>query len=94
MIVTILLPRIEDGPETGFLYTTEVEEIVLPLEYKAFVGVFSDEAPVTILLKYTKVRYSIPIKEGKTIPYGPIYPINADKLRTLREYINNALTNR
>ncbi|OQV11133.1 hypothetical protein CLAIMM_15021 [Cladophialophora immunda] len=42
----------------------------------------------------TFTRHSIPIKEGETIPYGPLYPMSANELRVLREYIETALAGR
>ena len=76
---------------TGYLYNTEVEEILLPPKYKAFAEVFSKEASIAVLLEYIKVRYSILIEEGKTIPYRPIYIISERELRVLREYITKAI---
>ena len=91
MIIATLLPHIVNGPRTGYLYNAEVKEILLPLKYKAFAEVFSEEAFIAILLEYIKVKHSILIEKGKTIPYRPIYAISERELRVLREYITEAI---
>jgi hypothetical protein len=42
----------------------------------------------------TVVKYTIPIEEGKDIPYGPIYALSAKELRILREYLKTYLARR
>jgi hypothetical protein len=67
-----------------------VAELQLPKEYIEYTDVFSEEG-VTKLSESTSVEYAIIIEEGKNIPYGPIYVLNANKLRVLREYIKSSL---
>jgi hypothetical protein len=66
------------------------EEIQLPTEYCDYADVFlkteADKLPES-----TKVAYSIEIKEGKTVPFGPIYALSANELRVLREYLDNSI---
>ena len=61
------------------LKATKIEEITILKKYLDYIDVvFGDEN--TKLLGYTKVRYFIKIKEGKEVPYGPIYPLNSYEL--------------
>lgn len=64
--------------------------VKLPQEYREFADVFSEKEAQT-LSSITKVTHSIPIQEGGSVPYGPIYPLSANELRALREYLNSNL---
>jgi hypothetical protein len=67
-----------------------VAELQLPKEYIKYTDVFSEEKAAK-LSESTRVKYAIIIEKGKNIPYGPIYVLNTNKLRVLREYIKNSL---
>jgi hypothetical protein len=82
------------GLETGYLYVAGVDETSLPPEYESFAGVFSEKESLAALPEHTRVRHSIPIEEGKSVPYGPIYPMSAEELRILREYLDDHLQKR
>ena len=72
------------------LYYGAVEDIKLHGKIAQYEDVFSEEAAGK-LPENTKVRHSIEIEDGKTVPYGPIYPLSANELRVLREYIESSL---
>jgi hypothetical protein len=59
-------------------------------EYADYADVFSEEEAAK-LPESTRVRHAIPIEESAEVPYGPIYPLSANELRALREYIENNL---
>jgi hypothetical protein len=81
----------ESIQNTGItLYSTEVAKLQLPKEYIKYIDVFSEEG-ATKLPEFTRVEYAIIIEKEKNIPYGPIYVLNTNKLRVLREYIKSSL---
>ena len=43
------------------------------------------------LLAHQLWDHEIPIKEGKTPPFGPLYQMSENELRVLKEYINKNL---
>ncbi|OAP54137.1 hypothetical protein AYL99_11672 [Fonsecaea erecta] len=51
----------------------------------------ADETEAAKLPISARVEYTITIEEGKDIPYGPIYPLSAEELKVLREYIKKFL---
>jgi hypothetical protein len=73
------------------LYFTDVAEFQLPKEYLEYTDVFSEEGAAK-LPEFIRIKHAITIEEEKNIPYGPIYVLNANKLRILREYIKSSLT--
>jgi hypothetical protein len=64
------------------VYNVEVYKETLPKEFKDFVPLFSKEEALKVALvpNYSKVRYTIEIEEGKSIPYSRIYLISVNKL--------------
>ncbi len=62
------------------------DEDPLPPEAEGYEDVF-DEAEAGRLPLDTIVKHAIPIEEGKNVPYSPIYPLSAEELRVLREYL-------
>jgi hypothetical protein len=58
-----------DGVE---LNTIDTKEIRLPLKYKDYVDVFSEEE-TSKFPDSTRVKYPIPIEEGVEVPHSPIY---------------------
>lgn len=66
------------------------EGIELPEVYQNFSDVF-EEPEAGVFDEETKTRHSIPVQEGETVPYGPIYPLSREELRVLREYIESSL---
>ena len=65
----------------------------MPSEAKGYKDIF-DEAEASRLPLDTVVKHTIPIKERKDIPYGPIYPLSTKELRVLREYLEKYLARR
>jgi hypothetical protein len=65
-------------------------EVELPVEFQRFARVFDDPSDDPFATD-TKVTHSIPLEEGATVPYGPIYPLSARELQVLREYLETAL---
>ena len=72
------------------LDTSGSGEPILPKEYSKYSDVFAN-GEGQILPENSRVRHSIEIEEGKEVPYGPIYPLNSQELKALREYITMAL---
>ena len=72
------------------LYSTEAVEIQLPKEYEDYADVFSEEE-ADKMPDFVRVEHSIPIEEGKDVPFGPIYPLSANELRVLRDYLDSSL---
>lgn len=72
------------------LATLQEGGVDLPEAYQDFQDVF-DEPEAGVFAEETKTRHSIPIQEGETVPYGPIYPLSKVELGVLREYIDNSM---
>jgi hypothetical protein len=62
----------------------------IPQAYRKFSMVFSEPSEDPFATD-TKTRHSIPLMEGETAPYGPIYALSAKELRVLREYLESAM---
>jgi hypothetical protein len=80
------------GQETtvGVTLAGLMREPELPPQFRKFASVFGDPSEDPFETG-TKTRHSIPLEEGKTAPYGPIYPLSAKELRVLREYLESAM---
>ena len=44
---------------------------------------------VAILAKYSALDYRIDLEEGKTPPFGPIYPLAEKELKILYDYLES-----
>ena len=92
----IRLARIHDTSNEDSVKLAAVLQVglgpaeTLPLEYQDFSDVFDEEAASQLPFD-TKIQHSIPLEEGQTAPYGPIYPLSAEELRVLREYLDKFL---
>ena len=75
------------------LYSTDVVNLQLPKEYEDYADVFSEEGAAT-LPKSIRIKHAITVEEGEIIPYKPVYALNTNKLRVLREYIKSSLAKR
>jgi hypothetical protein len=93
LIIAIPWPRTLNILEAVAVYNVEIYEETLPKEFEDFAPLFSKEeaSKVALVPNYSKVRYTIEIEEGKSIPYSRIYPISVNKLQVLWEYIEEAL---
>ena len=58
---------------------------------KKFPELFSNKQDIEALPKHQSWDHEIPLKEGTEPPFLPIIPLSADKLRTLKEYLDTNL---
>jgi len=58
----------------------------VPEEFRPYLGIMSKEA-VDALPQHRPYDCKIELKEGRTAPWGPIYPLSEVKLQTLREWL-------
>ena len=56
-----------------------MQESTLPPEFEKFAAVALDLGDEPFPTE-TRTRHAIPLIEGETTPYGPIYPLNAKEL--------------
>ena len=72
------------------LYSTEVIKIQLLKEYKDYADVFlkmeTDKMP-----DFVHIEHLISIEEGKNVPFKSIYPLSANELCILHDYLNLSL---
>jgi hypothetical protein len=64
---------------------------IVPLEYHDFVSVFSKKE-ASKLPEHRPYDHRIPLEEGTSLPYGPIYSLSPVELDTLRKYIEENLS--
>ena len=69
------------------------KEVIVPTEYLDFGIVFSEKSANVLLEQIGANEHAIKLKEGKQLPYGPIYSLGPVKLKTLKIYIETNLTN-
>jgi len=55
----------------------------IPLEYHEFLEVLAEKEP----LPHHVQDHHIPLEEGKTPPYEPLQPLNEEKMKALKEYL-------
>lgn len=66
------------------------QDAVLPPQFEKFASVFQDPGDKPFPTE-TRTRHEIPLVEGATAPYGPLYSLSAKELRVLREYLDTAM---
>ena len=66
--------------------TSRTSKNPIPLEYHEFLDVFTEQAPTTPP-PHRAQDHHIPLEEGKTPAYEPLRPLNEDKMKALREYL-------
>ena len=66
--------------------TSKTNKKPIPPEYHEFLDVFTEEEPTTPPPHRTQDHH-IPLEEGKTPPYEPLRPLNKDKMKALKEYL-------
>jgi len=66
--------------------TSRTSKNPIPLEYHEFLDVFAKQEPATPP-PHRMQDHHIPLEEGKTPPYEPLQPLNEDKMKALREYL-------
>ena len=81
-----------DTHQTGVLgaLTAENRAAVVPEEYRRYDKIFQTELE-TGLPKHQPWDHEIVLREGTTPRFFPIYPLNANQLQTLREYLDENL---
>ena len=66
--------------------STPQTNLTIPPEYHEFLEVFSEKEPTAPPPHRTQDHY-IPLEEGKTLPYEPLRPLNEEKMKALKEYL-------
>jgi len=64
----------------------KTSENPIPPEYHKFLEVFTEKEPTAPLPHRTRDHH-IPLEEGKTSPYEPLRPLNEEKMKALKEYL-------
>jgi len=59
----------------------------IPMEYHEFLPVFTEKEPPTPPPHRTQDHH-IPLEKGKTHPYEPLRPLNDEKMKALKEYLD------
>lgn len=90
MLMALPLGTNSTGDADVTLATMQEGGITLPEAYQDYIDVF-EEPEAGTFADETKTRHSIPVKEGETVPYGPIYPLSKKELDVLRDYIENSM---
>jgi hypothetical protein len=70
--------------------TPPVKEPSIPLEFLSYSDVFQKSA-ADQLPEPSKWNHTIPLEEGKTPPFGPIYSLSEVELKALDEYLKENL---
>ncbi|SOV08098.1 uncharacterized protein UDID_17285 [Ustilago sp. UG-2017a] len=63
---------------------------IIPQEYHQYLDVFS-RVKANKLPPHRTYDHQIPLEEGKSPPFGPIYSLSEHELKTLREYLEENL---
>ena len=63
---------------------------MVPEEFRQFLSIMGKEA-ADALPQHTVYDMKIDLKEGRTAPWGPIYPLSEAELEVLREYLKEML---
>jgi len=68
-----------------------VLEEYVPKEYHDFLPLFA-EALAKTLPPHRSYDHKIPLREGFTHPFGPLYPLSKTELETLKEWLEENLS--
>ena len=66
--------------------TSKTSKNPIPLEYQEFLEVFTEKEPM-VPRSHRTHDHHIPLEEGKTPPYEPLRPLNEEKMKALKEYL-------
>ncbi len=88
--VILVRPVKDDLPGVGGETLANLEEVELDPRFRKYERVFGEPSEDPFGTD-TKTRHTIPVLEGERVPWGPIYPLSANELRALREYLDDAL---
>lgn len=69
---------------------SDTSEAAIPKDYHDFMDVFS-KAKADELPPHRPFDHRIPIEDGKTPPFGPIYALSDTELKTLKAYLDENL---
>ncbi|KFY06458.1 hypothetical protein V491_08615, partial [Pseudogymnoascus sp. VKM F-3775] len=64
----------------------------IPIEYKEYQRLFREGPKNEALPKHQPWDHEIPLEEGKSPPFGPIYQLSEKELKVLKEYIDDNLS--
>jgi len=67
--------------------TSRTSKKPIPPEYHEFLDVFTEQEPTTPPPHHTQDHH-IPLEEGKMAPYEPLRPVNDEKMKALKEYLD------
>jgi len=70
-------------------YVSAAEDDLLkkvPMEFRQYLGIMEKEAADALPI-HRPYDCRIDLQEGSTVPWGPIYPLSEEELRTLREWL-------
>ena len=68
-----------------------IEKVKIPDKHWDFVDVFLEEKALVLPERTEFNEHIIDLEDGKQPPYGPIYSLNSEKLKTLKTYIETYL---
>ena len=88
--VILVQPVDESHMEVEGVTLAALEEVELDPRLSQYAEVFQEPSE-DVFATETKTRHHIPLIEGETAPWGPIYSLSANELRVLREYLESAL---
>jgi len=67
--------------------TSRTSQEPIPPEYHEFLDVFTEQEPMTPPPHRTHDHH-IPLEQGKTPQYEPLRPLNNEKMKALKEYLD------
>ena len=77
----------KDAPVMGHVSMVVDDPISnVPIKFRQYLGIMGKEA-ADALPEHRPYDCKIDLKEGTTVPWGPIYPLSEEELRTLREWL-------
>ena len=96
-------PLRQEGPSQGqcevCTTSTEPDDLAwaslstnVPIEYKEYQQLFQEGPKNEALPKHQLWDHKIPLEEGKSPPFGPIYQLSEKELKVLKEYIDDNLS--
>ncbi len=63
----------------------------IPVAYQEYEKLFKEDKTITALPEHKPWDHEIPLEDGKTPPYGPIYAMSEKELTILKDYIDENL---
>jgi len=82
-----LVPMDEDAWVIGHAFAVSDDPLSnVPMGFRQYLGIMGKEA-ADALPEHRPYDCKIELKEGATAPWGPIYPLSEEELRTLREWL-------